>query len=273
MTINGLTIRLNSQLLIDKNITIDATSLPDGVTIDADGDVTNYRVFKIESGTTTLFRNLTLTGGYSNNGIGTDFHGGAISISGEDASGDVNPATLTLESCTLHGNRAVNGGGAIYTSNNVTLTLQDCKAFDNNATFGGFIFASAANSEGMALSFNSCFIHENTTTRDGGAFKFSSVNGSSTMELNACTVSNNTAGFSGGGFDIDGGFSTGLTSDVQIYLTSCTIAGNTTLAGNGAGINVDSSSNLNGEVGDPNVTLTLDACTITENVANSSAVP
>ena len=96
-SLSGQTITLGgAQLFIDKDLTIDASALPGGITIDANG---NSRVFLIDIGKTVVLNSLTITGGNA-----ADFGGGIYS----------NKATLSLTSCTLSGNSAGNWGGGIY---------------------------------------------------------------------------------------------------------------------------------------------------------------
>jgi hypothetical protein len=97
-------------------VTIDATSLPGGLTIQRDSAILFLRLFSVASGTSLTLRGLTLA-----NGSSGFFGGSAISNSG----------TLALTHCTLSGNSGSNGGGAIF--NNSTLTLENTIAAGNTA--------------------------------------------------------------------------------------------------------------------------------------------
>ena len=85
--LSGSTITLaGTHLTIDKNITIDASSLPEGIVIDADE---LSRCFFINvAATDVTFKALTITGGLT----GSNDHGGGI----------FNEGTLALEACTIH---------------------------------------------------------------------------------------------------------------------------------------------------------------------------
>lgn len=145
--LSGQSIVLSSfgQLTLSgKNLTIDASALPGGVTI-----VTaypNYRILEVDSGIVVLNK-LTLTGGTT---TGT---GGGIYVLG---------GTLTLNQCTLSGNSAGNGG-AIY--NNSTLTLNQCTLSANSASsIGG---GGVCNSGTLTLS--QCTLSGNSAGTAWGA--------------------------------------------------------------------------------------------------------
>ena len=71
----------------NRRIAIDASGLPSGLTIDANGSVTNHRVLSItNSAATVLLQSLTLTGG------DTSSEGGGISSSGTLSPSDPPPS-------------------------------------------------------------------------------------------------------------------------------------------------------------------------------------
>ena len=99
--LSGAFIGLYSEIEVAKSLTIDATSLPAGVT---SSGMNASRIFTVNSGQIVTLRALTLAGG---NGVGLLYvgYGGAIFNDG---------GTLTLMRCTLSGNAIPNGdSGAI----------------------------------------------------------------------------------------------------------------------------------------------------------------
>jgi hypothetical protein len=117
------------------------------------------------------------------NSAGTSFGGGI------DSSG-----SLTLNQCTLAGNRAVNGtsgaGGGLYVRAG-TATLNNCTFHGNVAGAAGGAIANPAGS----LTLNQCTLSGNSAN-NGGAITFGGQNG--TLALNQCTLSGNSAINAGG---------------------------------------------------------------------------
>lgn len=98
-TLSGATLTLaGGQLLIGKSLTIDASALSGGFTINADEQ---SRVMDIQPGNTVALHRLTLTGGRATTGGFPAYAGGAILN---------HYSNLTLTACTLSGNLAVFGG-------------------------------------------------------------------------------------------------------------------------------------------------------------------
>ena len=167
-TLNGLTLTLTGgEIVIAKNVTIDASSLPAGVTISGGG---TSRIFTVNSGKTVALQNLTLTGG---NGVGT--------VVGNNGNGGTifNNGTLTLTRCTLSGNSAT-FGGAIY--NDGTLTLTHCTLSGNSASQGGAIY----NDDGTLTLANS--IVAANTAPSGGADIFNGGNSATVTRVGANLV-------------------------------------------------------------------------------------
>lgn len=130
--LNGKTITLTSELTVSDTagVTVDASSLVSGVAVSG-GNAS--RIFSNGSGSSLTLRRLTLTGG---NGAGTaaNGYGGAVLNSS---------GTLTIDRCTLAGNRA-SLGGAVYSSTSSvngqilsTAMLTHCTIFDNSADLAG----------------------------------------------------------------------------------------------------------------------------------------
>ena len=212
---DGQTITLGgSQILLDKDVTIDASALSAGITISGNNESRIFRVNGSGGSPSVSLRGLTLTGG------NTFGDGGAIFNSA---------ATLTLERCTLHGNTVSIGnfGGAIFSDGSgPSLTLSHCTITNNSAPgifgLGGAIFATGS------LTLRHCTITANTSGSSGGGVNFSAGD----FTLDNSIVAGNT-GF--GGFDDDishGGITTLTrvgTSIVQVQAGSATFAGSGTL--------------------------------------------
>jgi autotransporter-associated beta strand protein len=188
---------LGSEIVITSPITLDASAVSGGVTID--GGSGNNRLFTVNSGQTVALKGLFLTSG--DIGQGSD-GGGAI----------YNNGSLALTLCTLAGNSATgSGGGAII--NFGTLTLAQCTLVNNSTTNGG----GAIDNRG-ALALTQCTLTDNSAT-NGGA-----LSGGGT--LTNCTLVDNMASGIGGAVDVDG----------PVTLRHCTVVGNSaggTLSGRG----------------------------------------
>ena len=167
-------------------LTLDATSLPAGVTISgaasAPGtlDEHGHRIFNLNgTGASLTLKGLTLSGGtaYSNT---QNLTGGAIYAP--------TGTTLTLDRCTLSDNTASNasiGGGAIRCVG--TLVMMRCTLSGNSSTVagGGAIFLN--NSASATLTH--CTIAGNTAATTGGGIS----NGTGSLVLNYCIAAGNTA--------------------------------------------------------------------------------
>jgi len=196
-----------SALYARKDLTIDASALPNGITIHwAGGDSNHARVLAVY-GNLTL-RNVKITGGYS---------------SAEAISGGTQPYTLarggglavwgiaTLDDCTVSGNK-VSGdenpardrgalGGGIYSNG---LILSNCIISGNSAigygAAGGGIYSvgGADNTDGAgnATTLTACTVSGNRVTGQsaygGGVFTLSGgPNNLATMRISNCTIARN----------------------------------------------------------------------------------
>lgn len=147
-SLSGGTLRLDgTDLTIDKDLTIDGSTLDAPVTISGDNgndgiSLDDSRIFSIFSGTTVVLDSLTLTGGYKTHLYGgpDDLYdvaymsGGAIFSEGD----------LTIRDSTISGNKAGDAythvgpsgrGGAIYQTGG-DLTLVRCTINNNRAGDG-----------------------------------------------------------------------------------------------------------------------------------------
>ncbi len=165
-SLSGATILLTSgRLLLDKNLTIDASALSGGITISGNGD----QILRVNSGRTVSLLGLTLTGGDDGNGSAIYNDGGLLTLTHCTLSGNMagvggaiynDGGTLTLTHCTLSGNMA-GFGGAIYNDGG-TLTLTHCTLSGNSANDGGAIFHAAG-----ILTLNNSIVAGNSLTGGG----------------------------------------------------------------------------------------------------------
>ena len=243
--INGATIELaHGQLEIGRDLTIDASSLPDGITIDANGSVTNHRVLQVDFGTTVVIERLTLTGGKSADGF--DGGGGSNGGDGSNGGGILNSGALSLNGCTISGNTSGMGGrgsdggttgngggggfgGGIFNNGNASLVLTHC-TIASNMTGGGGRGGDGTFSDGG-----------NGGNGGSGGGIHNSI--SASLTLTHCTLSGNATGNRGLGGNGDFGFSDGsngsrgsgggIRDDGNLVLNNTLISGN--LTGTAAG--------------------------------------
>lgn len=213
------------ELLISSDITIDASNIENGITINGGG---KSRVFGI-AGATTEFINLIITGGSTdgdgggiNNTFGTlvvtdsiicdnmaNNHknsGGGISNFG---------GTLTITNSSVTGNTAVYGGG-IYNGYSSITNILDSTISSNSANCGGGIYNTLS-----TLSVTTSVINGNFAKSDGGIYSYGG-----TLTLEGSTISNNSADWYSGGIRNESG---------TLSITNSTISGNST-EGTGGGI-------------------------------------
>jgi hypothetical protein len=207
--LSGATIPLTSgQIMLDKNLTIDASALADPVTVS--GSQVG-RVFLVNPGVTNVLTHLVIT-----DGLGVD----GPSLVAEYGGGIFNQGILTLNNCQISSNSGYAGGG-IYNNGSLggELTLEACVLVGNEAQYGG-----AVQNEGTLVARNSIF-SGNVCTQQGGAI---SAPFGASVELTHCTVADNTAAEGGGIF----GTSVSVTNSIVYFNTATTSAnyGNGTFA-------------------------------------------
>jgi len=199
-----------SALYAKKDVVLDASSLPAGITISwTGGDGNPARVLAVY-GNLTL-RNVAVTGGYSLaeviSGSGpqpyTLARGGGLAVWG----------TATLEDCAVYGNKILGDneatrdrgtyGGGIYSNG---LVLKNCTISGNSAkgygAAGGGIYsvggADNTNGKGNDTSLSNCVVTGNRVTAQhsygGGIFTLSGgPNNLATMTITNCTVARNVS--------------------------------------------------------------------------------
>ena len=167
--LSGQTILLTNaagELLLTNNVTIDASALAGGLSIDGNG---TYRVFEIATGATNVLTGLTITNG-SDPIVG-------------DAGGIKNSGLLTVNRCQIVSNSSGYWGGGIFNGYGCTMTVNQSTISGNRAKF-----ACGIENQG-AMTLNQCTISGHTSSSAVAAID----NLSGTLTLNTCTVSGNSA--------------------------------------------------------------------------------
>jgi hypothetical protein len=196
-----------SAIYARKSLNIDASSLPNGITVKWDGGGASHARVLAVYGNLTM-RNVTVASGYSQ---------------AEAISGGTQPYTLARG-----GGLAVWGTAKLY---NCTITGNTCEGESGSArdrgTYGGGIYADG-------LDLNDCVISGNAVIAYGaGGGGIYSVGGAektggrgNDTSLTRCTVSGNRVtaqhAYGGGIFTLSGG----PTNLATMFVTNCTIARN-----------------------------------------------
>jgi len=172
------------EIAFSKSLTIDATMLANGLTIDAGG---NSRIFHVANSSLTgtiSLAGMTLTGGNA------PFYGGAIFM--ESGSGSSYEATkLVLDSMTITGNEADFGGGiAVRDTNAFTLDVRNSTITGNSAISGGGGISSRAQ---YVLLTNST-VSDNEASYGGGLELRAFSYGPASIEIQQSIITNNTVG-------------------------------------------------------------------------------
>ncbi|MDR1958641.1 MAG: right-handed parallel beta-helix repeat-containing protein, partial [Planctomycetaceae bacterium] len=256
IVLGGTELRIDKELAITNNLTIDAADL--NITIDADQ---KSRVFifnnlrNTESKPDISLIGLTLTGGK----VGTSSSGGSgAGIYGYGV-------TLDIMNCRITENTSNSSGGGIYVGGGTVSTITDSTFSGNKAARGGGIFISetatavitdSVISDNDALRVDSISVHHTggATLSGGGIY----VNNGGTLTITESSVSGNTAEYDGGG--------------IYGYYGKVTITNNTISDNKAFGVNNSSYGNGGGiyTSNNSNSFLTVSNSIITENTANVS---
>lgn len=190
----GQTIVLSgTQIDIDKNLTIDASTLPDGITISANNQ---SRIFAITNAQTVVLQKLTLTGGNSSFGGALINTGSTLSLLNSNLIGNTTPdngggiynwdgGSLLVENSTVSGNQATAGGGIYFNGESGgTLTIYRSTLLNNRANFGGALFITG----GTNLIENATLTQNSSLTDQGGGVW---SQGNATLTLRHTTVVKN----------------------------------------------------------------------------------
>lgn len=172
----GQTISLASELMLNKSLTINASSLTSGITVSG---ASACRIVRVEPGQTVTLRSLKLANG-NGNGASENGFGGAL----------YNAGTTTLDRCSFLVNSAFNYGGGVYNALNADLTVTGTTFTGNSAgLYGGAI------SNSSVLLLNGSTFNSNHAGFEGGGI-YSDF--SSTLTINNSTFTANSADFFGG---------------------------------------------------------------------------
>ena len=203
-TLDGETIILGgTQILIDKDLAIDASSLSNGITVSGNNA---SRMFAVAATRVVNMNHLTLVGGNS-------MFGGAI----------LNSGTLILDNTSVLDNSSEGRGGGIQNNDGATLTLNNSTVAGNTAAdIGGGILNVGT------LTLNNSTLEGNSSLGTGGQGLGGAIfNFEVPLTLIHCTLSGNTAAAFGGGLLAQGG---------TLTIENTIIAGNTAPPGQGPDI-------------------------------------
>ena len=228
--LDGQTIRLDSTITIDKNVTIDGQGVSVSISGDSDGNGSNdVGIFIVNSGTRVTIRNLALLNGSATNGSAVRAAGGA---------------TLTLEDCTIahHTNSA---RGAVQIVGSGHGIVRNCAFHSNTASVGAAIdihgslevsqssFYSNTASWGAAIQLNGATSHivnstfsNNHGTQGGAALNMDG--GAHTTVLNSTFYKNRAGGYHGASMRNNGAASLSVTNSIltgTLGGTECTGGG------------------------------------------------
>jgi predicted outer membrane repeat protein len=202
--LSGGTIVLASEIDLEKDMTIDGSSLGSAVSISGNDAV---RAFVVAADSVVSLDSLHIIHGYA--GSPSSFGGGLRTY------GD-----LFIENCTFQDNYAENYGGAISVE------------LDGSATIAGSTFANNSGGSGGAIYARYSLAIANTTFTDNTATNFGGAIGASysdhihpDLEIEASTFTSN---------DSDSGGAIGTAGDFDLTITGSTFSGNSASSNGGA---------------------------------------
>src|SRR6185503_8434794 len=188
----------NGQLLIQNNLTIDASALADRVTISGNNA---SRVLMISNNATVVLKSLDISGGrvaYFQSGAGIY---------------NFTNCSLTLTNCTIQGNQVSSANGAncggFYNAG--TATLLRCQISNNGAsgasgasgTGGGIYNVGTATLTECLVSSNSALGALGAPSGTGGTGAGAGIYNLGRRTLNRCTLQNNDVGGGDGRSTLD----------------------------------------------------------------------
>lgn len=165
-SLNGQTLMLESKLLVNYSVDIDASDLPDGLTIRGSREI---RLFEIHKKGALSLKKLRLTGGKAD-------HGGAFLVSG----------SLSLNQCHLFENSA-GEGSAIFIDSGGSATIQSSTLAHHNRGGNEFLGTNV-----IRARLNSTLVLENSTLAEN---KGSAIHSDGTVTIKLSTISRNQVGF------------------------------------------------------------------------------
>lgn len=169
--LNGATITLTSGNLVipSLNVAIDASQLPDGVSLSGNN---LSRIFMISGTSDVTLRNLKIRDGQALND-----NGGALVLAG---------GNLQMVGCTVSNCFATYNAGGIYLAHLTTATFDRCRVVANSASnlgYGGGFFVAGATSS----LFRNCMIAGNSNPIGGGIYT-----SNSSPVITNCTIQGNS---------------------------------------------------------------------------------
>jgi hypothetical protein len=197
----GQTITLSSELVVDKNLVIDGSSLASMINISGNNSV---RVFRVTAGVTVVMNSLSLKNGKITG------NGAAISNSG---------GTLTLTHSLISDSNATADGGGIYNGFPGVLTIDDSVFNNNNAARGGGVMCDGL---GTLTVTNSTYSlnHAPSGLGSGGAI-YTTCNAT----IANSTFSTNTAANNGGAITTDNDTNPVVITNSTFYSNSAPTGG------------------------------------------------
>ena len=206
-SVNGQRITLTSgELLVHKSVTI---SGPGANTLAVDANHAS-RVFYVASGKNVSISGLTITNGSAP----TPYFGGGIYN---------DHASLTVSSCTISGNSAIQGAGGGIFNDDGTLTISGSTVTGNASWMGGGISNNWLGGSNGSVTITNSTLSGNTGSYGGGI-----LNEDAILTLSNSTVTGNFAEYVGGGID-NGGFAASST----VAIINSTFSGNSAAFGGG----------------------------------------
>jgi predicted outer membrane repeat protein len=192
-TLSGQTLLLGGTTLnVAFPVTLDATALPAGITIDGNHLSTVFSIASVVKMKRLIIANGT---GTSGGGISISASGNlaltecsVISNDATSGAGIWNDGQLSLIRCTLSGNAATGQGGGISSGSNGSTTLEQCTLADNTAANGAALDAGGT----QTVSLTHCTLSQNTAS-SGRAI---TLGGSAGLTVkNSIIAGNSTADF------------------------------------------------------------------------------
>ena len=245
-TLSGQVIQLDSQLVLNKNLTIDGSSLASPITISGNSA---HRVFMVQPGVTATIDSLVITKGFSDYGGGI-FNAGILHLfnttitensATTHAGGVYNTGHLTITNSEVSGNTAgyLYLGGGIYNENEATLEITGSRILSNRAEsgVGGGIYNASSAGDGVLIIDST--LSDNTASSGGGICNTGSI------VLTGVTLTGNNVSGEGGGVYNEGllvavnstfsgntavNYGGGISNRISpgsLKLTNCTVYGNT----------------------------------------------
>lgn len=222
---------------------IDASDIDGGVTISGDN---RSRVFSIHAAAIVAMHSLKMTAGKAADGAeGTPSTAGQPGL---DGGGVHSGGSLSLFSCEVSGNRAGNGGIAVYEGGGMGNGGVGGKGGSGGGIFslGPLVLSGCSVSGNSAGRGGSGTIDSGGFGGDGDGGNGGGICSGGHLHVADSTMSGNNSGYSGGTVSGYGGSGGGIykLDSGRLHLTHCTIADNRAgdgglLSGSGGGVVVD----------------------------------